>query len=54
MFWNSVWHPRESQAVLDSIKESEFHSLLKRGENYGISVYIPKETTLKEPAAKTE
>jgi hypothetical protein len=28
--------------------------LLKRGENDGIAVYIPKETTLKEMAAKIE
>jgi hypothetical protein len=26
--------------------------LLKCGKNYGITVYIPKETTLKEVAAK--
>jgi hypothetical protein len=28
--------------------------LLKHGENYGITVYIPKETVLKEMAAKIE
>jgi hypothetical protein len=28
--------------------------LLKHGKNNGISVYIPKETILKEMAAKTE
>jgi hypothetical protein len=28
--------------------------LLKRGKNDGIAVYIPKETTLKEMAAKIE
>jgi hypothetical protein len=36
---------RESQAVLDSIKENDFH---------GASVYVPKETILKELAAKIE
>jgi hypothetical protein len=28
--------------------------LLKRGKNYGIAVYVPKETILKEMAAKIE
>jgi hypothetical protein len=42
---------RESQAVLDSIKENNFHSA---GENGGITVYVPKETILKEMAAKIE
>jgi hypothetical protein len=26
MFWNSVYIQRELQAVLDSIKENDFHS----------------------------
>jgi hypothetical protein len=45
---------RESQAVLDSIKENDFHGVLKCEKNVGISVYVPKETTLKEMAAKIE
>jgi hypothetical protein len=45
---------RESQAVLDNIKENDFHSDLKPGKNDGITVYIPKETVLKEMAAKIE
>jgi hypothetical protein len=28
--------------------------LLKRGKNYGIAVYAPKETILKEMAAKID
>jgi hypothetical protein len=44
---------RESQAVLDNIKENNFTVLLKHG-NDGITVYIPKETILKEMAAKIE
>jgi hypothetical protein len=28
--------------------------LLKRGKNYGIAVYVPKELILKEMAAKIE
>jgi hypothetical protein len=28
--------------------------LLKCGKNYGIAVYVPKETVLKELAAKIE
>jgi hypothetical protein len=45
---------REPQAVLDSIKENDFHCALKHGKNDGISVYIPKETILKEKAVKIE
>jgi hypothetical protein len=45
---------RESQAVLDSIKENDFHGVLKRGKNDGIAVYVPKGTILKEIAAKIE
>jgi hypothetical protein len=45
---------RESQAVLDSIKENDFHGVLKRGNNDGIAVYVTKETILKEMAAKIE
>jgi hypothetical protein len=39
--------------VLGSIKENYFHGVLKRGKNDGITVYIPKETILKEMAVKT-
>jgi hypothetical protein len=42
---------RESQVVLDSIKENDFHGALKHGENGGITVYIPTEPILKEMAA---
>jgi hypothetical protein len=45
---------RESQAVLDSIKENDFHSPLKHGKIDGIAAYITKETILKEMAAKIE
>jgi hypothetical protein len=37
---------RESQEVFDSIKENDFHD--------GITVYVPKETTLKKMAVKIE
>jgi hypothetical protein len=42
------------QAVRDSIKENDFTVLLKRRKNDGIAVYVPKETLLKEMAAKIE
>jgi hypothetical protein len=42
---------RESQAVLDSIKEVDFHGAFEAGKNGGIAVYIPKETILKEMTA---
>jgi hypothetical protein len=47
---------RESQAVLDSIKENNFHGAfdVKRGTNGGIAVYVSKETILKEMAGKIE
>jgi hypothetical protein len=44
----------ESQAVLNSIKEIDSTVLLKHGKNNGIAVYFPKETILKELAAKIE
>jgi hypothetical protein len=44
--------PKELQVVLDSIKENDFHGALKHGKNGEITVYIPKETVLKEMAAK--
>jgi hypothetical protein len=43
---------RESQAVLDSIKENYFHGDFETWKNDGIAVYVPKETILKEMAAK--
>jgi hypothetical protein len=43
---------RESQAVIDSIKENYFMLLLKHGETDGITVYVCKETILKEMAHK--
>jgi hypothetical protein len=46
---------RESQAVLDSVKGNDFHGAFEAWKkNYGIAVYVPKETTLKEMAAKIE
>jgi hypothetical protein len=50
----------ESQAVLDSIKERDITELLKRGgkkkkkKKKEIAVYVPKETILKEVAARIE
>jgi hypothetical protein len=41
-------------AVLDSIKEMTSTVLLQHGKNDGIPVYIPKETILKEMAAKID
>jgi hypothetical protein len=37
---------KESQAVLDSIKENDFHGAFEAGKNDGIAVYVPKEMTL--------
>jgi hypothetical protein len=46
---------RESQAVLNSIKENDFHGALEAWRrNDGIVVYVPKETILEEMAAKIE
>jgi hypothetical protein len=42
---------RESQAVLDR-RTMTSTVLLKHGKNDGIAVYVPKETILKEMAAK--
>jgi hypothetical protein len=53
--WKWNWRDdiqRESQAVLDSIKENDFHVLLKHEKNDGIVVYVPKETILNERTAK--
>jgi hypothetical protein len=40
--------------VLDSFKEMTSTVLQKRGKNDGIPVYVPKETILKEMAAKID
>jgi hypothetical protein len=45
---------RELQVVLDSIKENDFYSAFKVWEKNGVTVYIPKETILKEMAVKIE
>jgi hypothetical protein len=42
----------ESQAVLDSIKENDFHGVSAEWKNDAITVYVPKEIILKETAAK--
>jgi predicted DNA binding protein len=42
----------ESQAVLDSINENDFHGAFEVWKKDGITVYVPKETILKETAAK--
>jgi hypothetical protein len=42
---------RESQAVLNSIKENDFRGAFEVCEKDGITVYIAKETILKEIAA---
>jgi hypothetical protein len=43
---------RESQAVLDSIKENYFHGAFEGWKNDGIFVYVPKENILKEMETK--
>jgi hypothetical protein len=45
---------RESQAILNSIVENDFHGAFEAQNNYGIAIYIPKETILKEMAVKIE
>jgi hypothetical protein len=45
---------RESQAVLDSIHDNDFHGDFGAWKNDGIAVYVPKETILKEMAATIE
>jgi hypothetical protein len=44
----------ESQAVLDSIKENDFHCAFEAWKSNGIALYVPKETILKDMAAKVE
>jgi hypothetical protein len=43
---------KESQAILDNIKENDFHGAFKPWKNDGIAVYVLKETILMEMAAK--
>jgi hypothetical protein len=46
---------RESQAVLDSIKENDFHGAFEAWKkNDGIAVYVSKGTILKEMVAKNK
>jgi hypothetical protein len=47
---------RESQAVLDSIKENDFHGVSEAwgGGDDWIAVNVPKGTILKEMAAKIQ
>jgi hypothetical protein len=45
---------KDSQAILDSIKENEFHGAFEAWKNDGIALNVPKETILKEIAAKIE
>jgi hypothetical protein len=45
---------RELQAVLNRNKENDFHGAFEAWKNDGISVYVLKETILKEMAAKIE
>jgi hypothetical protein len=46
--------PRESQAVLDIIQDNDFHGAFEAWRKRWITVYVPKETILKEMAAKIE
>jgi hypothetical protein len=50
--WNSPQSPRAKK--VQQVRSSTKSMLLKRGKNDGITVYIPKETVLKEMAAKIE
>jgi spore maturation protein CgeB len=45
---------QRQQAVLDSIKENDFHDAFEVWKNDGIAVYVPKEAILKEMTAKIE
>jgi hypothetical protein len=45
---------RESQVVLNSIKETDFHGAFEEWKNDGIAVYVPKVTILKVMAAEIE
>jgi hypothetical protein len=43
---------RESQEVLNSMKENDFHGAFEAWQKPWDDVYVPKETILKEMAAK--
>jgi hypothetical protein len=43
-----------SSACCGSIKENDFYGAFEAWKNNGITVYVPKETNLKEMAAKIE
>jgi hypothetical protein len=45
---------RHFETMCDSIKENDFHVAFEVWKNDGITVYVPKETILKEMAAKIE
>jgi hypothetical protein len=45
---------RESQAVLDSIKENDFHGAFEARRKLWDRYYVPKENILKGVAAKIE
>jgi hypothetical protein len=45
---------KESQAVLDSIKQMTSTVLLKCKKNDGIAVHVPEETILKEMATEIQ
>jgi hypothetical protein len=45
---------RESHAVPESIKESDFHGALERGKNDWMAVYVPSKAIFKETAAIIE
>jgi hypothetical protein len=48
---------RESRAVFDSIKENDYHGsseAWKKKKKDWTAIYVPKETILKEMAAKIE
>jgi hypothetical protein len=42
------------QRVLSSIKENDFHNVSEAEKTMGSTVYVPKETSLKEMATKIE
>jgi hypothetical protein len=43
---------RESQAVLDSVTENDFHGAFEAWEKDGIVAYVTNESIWKEMAAK--
>jgi hypothetical protein len=45
---------RESQAVLNSITENDFHGAFEAWKKQRDRLYVPKETILKEMGAKIE